>query len=119
LWQPGGRWTRLIGRARGGFKRCSVGRAHLQPTVPLACIFLLGVAVGHLTLPAVNAQFRSFTWIIEGFYTIDGQPTKQVKSGDLLHEKPMQIHTTENQSPVKLLVVRIVEKGKAATVRLP
>jgi quercetin dioxygenase-like cupin family protein len=130
--------------------------------IPLTCTFLLGIAVGQITLPAVSAQFRStkttnlittdlgswcegkevtvelneagpgtsgkhyhpghsFTWIIEGseVYTIAGQPPKQVKAGDLLHEEPMQLHTTENQSPVKLLVVRVVEKGKQATVRVP
>jgi hypothetical protein len=31
----------------------------------------------------------------------------------------MQVHTVENQSPVKLLVMRIVEKGKPATVQIP
>ena len=31
----------------------------------------------------------------------------------------MQVHTASNPSPVKLLVMRVAEKGKAATVRLP
>jgi uncharacterized cupin superfamily protein len=64
---------------------------------------------------------HSFTWIIEGAetYKLDGQPVKIVKAGDVLHEEPMQVHTVENQSPVKLLVMRIVEKGKPATVQIP
>ncbi|PYS32548.1 MAG: hypothetical protein DMG14_34270 [Acidobacteria bacterium] len=68
-----------------------------------------------------RAGGHSFAWIIEGseVYTVDGQPARTVKAGDLLHEEPMQMHTTENQSPVKLLVLRVVEKGKPATVRVP
>jgi len=64
---------------------------------------------------------HSFTWVIEGAetYELDGKPVKIVKAGDVLHEEPMQVHTVENQSPVKLLVMRIVEKGKPATVRMP
>ena len=60
-----------------------------------------------------RAGGHSFTWIIEGseVYTVDGQPARTVKAGDLLHEEPMQMHTTENQSPVKLLVLRVVEKA--------
>jgi quercetin dioxygenase-like cupin family protein len=64
---------------------------------------------------------HSFTWVIDGSesYELEGKPVKMVKTGDLLHEEPMQVHTVENQSPVKLLLVRIVEKGKTATVRVP
>jgi len=63
----------------------------------------------------------SFTYVIAGTetYQLEGQPVKIVKAGDVLHEEPMQVHTVENQSPVKLLVMRIVEKGKPATVRIP
>jgi hypothetical protein len=31
----------------------------------------------------------------------------------------MQLHTVDNVSPVKLLVVRIIERGKDASVRVP
>jgi quercetin dioxygenase-like cupin family protein len=63
---------------------------------------------------------HSFTWILEGSesYTLEGQPARNVTTGDLLHEAPMQVHTLENQAPVKLLVLRVAEKGKLATVRL-
>jgi quercetin dioxygenase-like cupin family protein len=124
--------------------------------------FVVGVVVGCLVIPAVNAQLRttkttnllttdlagwcdgkevtiemnepapgtsgkhyhpghSFTWVIEGseVYEVEGKPATIVKALDLLHEEPMQVHTAANQSPVKLLVVRIVEKGKPATVRIP
>ena len=43
---------------------------------------------------------------------------RAVKVGDVLHEAPTQLHTVENLSPVKLLVVRVIEKGKEPTVRL-
>jgi quercetin dioxygenase-like cupin family protein len=64
---------------------------------------------------------HSFTWILEGSeaYTLEGQPTRTVSTGELLHEAPMQVHSLDNQSPVKLLVLRIAEKGKPATVRGP
>lgn len=64
---------------------------------------------------------HSFTWILEGSeaYTLAGQPTKTVNTGELLHEDPMQVHSLDNQSPVKLLVLRIAERGKPATVRVP
>jgi hypothetical protein len=127
-----------------------------------ALVFVLGIFVGHLTIPDVSAQFRttkttrllttdlagwcegnevtvelnesgpgtsgkhyhpghSFTWVIEGseVYAVEGKPARTVNAGDVLHEEPMQVHTADNQSTVKLFVVRIVEKGKTATVRLP
>ena len=64
---------------------------------------------------------HSFTWLIDGSetYMLEGQAPKTVKAGDVLHEAPMQVHTLDNQSPVKLLTLRIIEKGKEATVRLP
>jgi quercetin dioxygenase-like cupin family protein len=64
---------------------------------------------------------HSFTYILEGSeaYALEGEPARMVHAGDVLHEAPMQVHTVENLAPVKLLVVRVIEKGKEATVRLP
>src|SRR6266487_618373 len=64
---------------------------------------------------------HSFTYVLEGSeaYAVEGQASKTVKTGDVLHEAPMQIHTVDNLSQVKLLVVRVIEKGKEATVRPP
>ena len=63
---------------------------------------------------------HSFTYVLEGSetYTLEGQGSNTVKVGDVLHEAPTQLHTVENLSPVKLLVVRVIEKGKEPTVRL-
>jgi len=64
---------------------------------------------------------HSVTWVIEGseVYTKEGAQATTVQSGEVLHEAPLERHTVENISPVKLLVVRIAEKGQPATVRLP
>jgi uncharacterized cupin superfamily protein len=63
---------------------------------------------------------HSFTYVLEGSeaYTLEGQASNTVKAGDVLHEAPTQVHTVENLSAVKLLVVRVIEKGKEPTVRL-
>jgi quercetin dioxygenase-like cupin family protein len=64
---------------------------------------------------------HSFTYVLEGSetYALDGQSATPVRPGQILHEVPMQVHTVDNVSAVKLLVVRIIEKGKQATVRVP
>ena len=127
-----------------------------------ACVFFIGLVVGHWAIPAASAQFRdvktnrllttdlagwcdgkevtvelndagpgasgkhyhpghSFTWIVEGTqdYSVEGKPARAVGTGEVLHEAPMQVHAVDNKSPVKLLVVRVIDKGKPATVRLP
>ena len=63
---------------------------------------------------------ESFTYILDGSetYQLDGGPESTVKSGELLHELPKQIHTTGNSAPVKLLVVRVQPKGSPDTVRV-
>jgi quercetin dioxygenase-like cupin family protein len=64
---------------------------------------------------------HSFTYVLDGSeaYALDGQSSKTVHPGDILHEAPMQVHAVDNMSPVKLLVVRVIEKGGPASVRLP
>jgi quercetin dioxygenase-like cupin family protein len=64
---------------------------------------------------------HSFTWVVEGseVYAVAGTPSKTVNAGYILHEEPMQVHKVDNQSSGKLLVVRLVEKGKPATVQVP
>ena len=64
---------------------------------------------------------HSFTWIVEGIqdYSVEGRPAKTARTGEVLHEAPMEVHAVANKSPVKLLVIRVVDKGKPATVRLP
>ena len=63
----------------------------------------------------------SFTYVLEGSedYAQEGKSVRTVKVGDVLYEPPMLIHKVDNKSPVKLLVIRMVEKGKPITVRVP
>ena len=63
---------------------------------------------------------HSVTWVIEGseVYQKDGQQSRALNAGDLVYEDPLELHTVDNLSPVKLLVVRIAKKGKPATVRV-
>jgi len=63
---------------------------------------------------------HSVTWVIEGseVYRKDGQQPRAVNAGDLVYEEPFELHTVENLSPVKLLVLRIAKKGKPPTVRV-
>jgi quercetin dioxygenase-like cupin family protein len=42
-----------------------------------------------------------------------------VKSGEVLHEEPQEVHKVDNEAPVKLLVFRVVEKGEPVTVPAP
>jgi len=63
---------------------------------------------------------HSFTYVLEGSetYVRDGEPSRTVRSGDLLYEAPMQLHSVENTAAVKLLVIRVADKGKEPTVRV-
>jgi hypothetical protein len=47
----------------------------------------------------------------------EGKPTTIVKAGDFLYDEPRRLHRTINTVPLKLLILRILEKGKPATVR--
>ena len=47
---------------------------------------------------------------------VDGKPSRVVKSGEVLHEEPQQVHRVDKDAPVRLLVFRVVEKGKPVTV---
>jgi mannose-6-phosphate isomerase-like protein (cupin superfamily) len=60
---------------------------------------------------------QSFTYILEGSQLREtGEEQIQVGVGDVLYDAPMQVHRTENTAPVRLLVVRILEKGKQENV---
>src|SRR5512139_3289393 len=41
---------------------------------------------------------HSFTYVLEGSeaYAVEGQSSKVVHAGDVLHELPMQLHTVDN-----------------------
>jgi quercetin dioxygenase-like cupin family protein len=54
----------------------------------------------------------SFTYVIEGSQVRETDEGKaQFDPGMVFYDKPQQIHRSENSAPVKLLVVRVIEKG--------
>ena len=65
-------------------------------------------------------QGHSLTYVLEGseIYRREGKPETVTKRGDVLHEAPMEVPSKENAVAVKLLTVRILEKGKPLTVRV-
>ena len=65
-------------------------------------------------------QGDSFTYVLEGseMYQLEGKPEVVVKAGDLLHEEPLKVHTVGNGGPVKLLVIRVQDKGAPDIVRV-
>lgn len=74
-----------------------------------------GVAARHFH-PA-----HSYSYLLEGSQTIspDGKPSYAVKAGDLQYEAPFEVSATRTTDPTRVLVVRILEKGKPATSLAP
>lgn len=62
----------------------------------------------------------SFTYVLDGSetYQLEGKPEIVVKAGDLLHEEPLKVHTVGNSGPVKLLVIRVQDKGAPDIIRI-
>lgn len=64
---------------------------------------------------------HSFAYMLNGTQvkTVQGRPPVSVGVGEVLHEGPMEVHETTNRAQAKALVVRILDKGKPVTTRLP
>ena len=62
---------------------------------------------------------ESFTYVLEDTQTREalGETTKTAVSGGFIYDAPMQIHRTENTTRVKLLIVRLLDKGTPETIR--
>ena len=62
---------------------------------------------------------ESFIYVAEGKQTRagDGDPTTTVDAGGFIYDSFYQVHQTENEGPVKLFIVRILDKGKPETIR--
>ena len=59
----------------------------------------------------------SFTYVLEGSQVRETEEGKsQFDAGSVFHDKPQQVHRSENSEPVKLLVVRVLEKGLPETI---
>jgi hypothetical protein len=63
---------------------------------------------------------HSFTWMIEGTQTrtVAGKLPQVVRPGNVMHEEPLEIGETRNDAPAKVLIFRILEKGKPETTRV-
>jgi quercetin dioxygenase-like cupin family protein len=59
----------------------------------------------------------SFTYVLEGsqLHETEGMQTK-VQVGDVIYDKAGEIHQTETITPVKLLVVRALDKGQPENI---
>jgi hypothetical protein len=59
----------------------------------------------------------SFAYMLEGSQTrkIEGQPLQTFHVGDVTQEDPMQVSESEILTPTKVLLFRILEKGKPAS----
>jgi quercetin dioxygenase-like cupin family protein len=62
---------------------------------------------------------ESFTYVLEGTQTREakGEETTTSCPGGFIYDGPMQVHRTENTTSVKLLIVRVLEKGKPESIR--
>jgi quercetin dioxygenase-like cupin family protein len=59
----------------------------------------------------------SFTYVLEGsqWHEADGAQTK-VQAGDVIYDRAGQVHQTETITPVKLLIVRALDKGQPENI---
>lgn len=64
---------------------------------------------------------HSFAYVLDGSETqkISGTVPVTAKVGEILYDSPGEIHETTNTSPVKVIVFRIIEKGKEVTTYVP
>jgi hypothetical protein len=62
---------------------------------------------------------ESFVYVLAGTQNHEaaGEPNRTVGPGGFIYEGPGQIHRTSNSTPVKLLVFRLLDKGKPETIR--
>ena len=63
----------------------------------------------------------SFAWMLEGSQVrfVDGQPSQTFHVGDVTQENPGEISESDILTPTKVLLFRILEKGKPETTRIP
>ena len=62
----------------------------------------------------------SFAWMIEGSQTrfVDGQPPQTFHVGEVTQENPGEASESDILTPTKVLLFRIIEKGKPPSTRL-
>ncbi len=64
---------------------------------------------------------HTFSYVIEGAQTVsvEGGSSKTFRAGEVFHEAPMEVSTSAGPSSIKMFTVRLLEKGKPETVRVP
>jgi hypothetical protein len=62
----------------------------------------------------------SFAWMIEGSQTrmVEGRPPQTFGVGDVVEERPMEVSESDILTPTRVLLFRILEKGKPASTRV-
>jgi|SRR5438093_11344662 len=63
----------------------------------------------------------SFAYMLEGSQTrmIEGRPPETFHVGDVTQEDPMQVSESDVLTPTKVLLFRILEKGKPVSTTVP
>ena len=64
---------------------------------------------------------HSFAYVLDGSENqkVQGRATVTAKVGEVLYDGPGEIHETTNSSPAKVIIFRIIEKGKEVTTYVP
>jgi hypothetical protein len=62
----------------------------------------------------------SFAWMIEGSQVrmVEGKPSQTFGVGEVVEERPMEVSESDILTPTKVLLFRILEKGKPASTRV-
>lgn len=62
----------------------------------------------------------SFAWMMEGSQVrmVEGKPPQTFGVGDLVEERPMEVSESDILTPTKVLLFRILEKGKPVSTRV-
>jgi hypothetical protein len=62
----------------------------------------------------------SFAWMMEGSQVrmVDGKPPQTFGVGDVVEERPMEVSESDILTPTRVLLFRILEKGKPASTRV-
>jgi len=75
------------------------------------------IEAGAGTSPRHYHPGDSFTYVLEGSQLHEtDQGQTQVRVGDVIYDKAGQVHRTETIAPVKLLVVRALDKGQPENI---
>ena len=63
----------------------------------------------------------SFAYVLQGSQTtfIDGKVPRTSRAGDVFYEPPMEVSASESVTGIKMVTVRLLEKGQPETTRVP